>query len=139
MTKVPHRDVLVVDDDETTRSLFETLFSRSGLTVVTADNGESAMALLDSYEVGAIVLDLLMPRCDGASFLVHLAMSRPDLIPRVVICSAAGPRVFADVASVGVWAALEKPVNIGDLTNTVLNCLAAEPASQKQRFASASA
>lgn len=60
--------VLVVDDDADTRELLDAVLARAGYTVVTANNGHEALALLRSIQPQMILLDIQMPVMDGAEF-----------------------------------------------------------------------
>ena len=51
--------VLVVDDDESFRSLVADRLTRTGHRIAAASGGEAALKLLDGIEVA--VVDLLMP------------------------------------------------------------------------------
>ncbi len=57
--------VLVVDDSSANRQLLEVLLSSAGLTVVTAEDGESALEVADKDKPDLIILDILMPGMDG--------------------------------------------------------------------------
>jgi CheY-like chemotaxis protein len=63
--------ILIVDDDETIREALGDLLTLNGFSVMTAPNGEEALALLRSTPTVpcAILLDLLMPVMDGWGFL----------------------------------------------------------------------
>jgi two-component system, NtrC family, response regulator AtoC len=119
-----HRDVLVVDDDDATRALLLTLFSRAGLTVVTADDGEQALTALDQYKIDAVVLDLFMPRLNGTDFLAEVARTRREMLSHVIVLSA-GPEsvVAAARQQYPIWCAMRKPTDITDLMENVLDCL----------------
>jgi CheY-like chemotaxis protein len=59
------RLVLVVDDYEDTRELYEVCLLEAGFRVATASDGEAAVALALSLRPDAIVMDLSMPVLDG--------------------------------------------------------------------------
>ena len=63
--------VLVVEDDENTRQLFNTVLSKAGWTVREAENGRQALDDLKKELADVIVLDLMMPEMDGIEFLEH--------------------------------------------------------------------
>jgi len=75
--------VLVVDDNEAMRSSLSDILRTVGYTVIEAADGEDALSLLTTMRFDAMVLDLKMPRRDGASLLS--ALSEP---PAVVVVSA---------------------------------------------------
>ncbi len=61
--------ILVVDDDKNTRRLMRAVLESDGYTVITAENGEEALAALDREHVDLIVLDIMMPVMDGYEFI----------------------------------------------------------------------
>ena len=75
--------VLVVDDNDGIRSSMSDILRTVGYTVEEAADGEDALSLLTTKRFDAMVLDLKMPRRDGASLLS--ALSEP---PTVVVVSA---------------------------------------------------
>lgn len=119
-----HRDVLVVDDDAATRILLETLLDRAGLTVQMASDGEEALAVLASCEVDAIVMDLFMPRLNGRDLLERLTREREELLPRVIVLSAAPESLLHETRSrYPIWCAMRKPADISELMGNVLDCV----------------
>jgi signal transduction histidine kinase/DNA-binding response OmpR family regulator len=69
--------ILVVDDDEATRTTIRQMLDREGWEVAEAENGRAALERLAGGLPDAIVLDLLMPEMDGFEFVAELR-SRPD-------------------------------------------------------------
>ena len=57
--------IMVVDDDRNTRRLLQAVLEADGYKVLTAENGEDALALMDSEYVDLVVLDIMMPKMDG--------------------------------------------------------------------------
>ncbi|HJQ97535.1 MAG TPA: response regulator [Candidatus Polarisedimenticolaceae bacterium] len=62
--------VLVVDDDRVTRHLLESILKQEGYQVVTAGNGEEALARADGTDL--ILLDVWMPGMSGLDVLARL-------------------------------------------------------------------
>ena len=60
--------ILVAEDDKHTRRLLQAVLEAAGYQVVTAGNGEDALALLDREYVDLVVLDVMMPKLDGYEF-----------------------------------------------------------------------
>jgi DNA-binding response OmpR family regulator len=60
--------ILVVDDDKNTRLLFKAVLEAENYTVLTAANGEEALAAMDAEHVDLVVLDVMMPKMDGYAF-----------------------------------------------------------------------
>lgn len=60
--------ILVVDDDKNTRLLLRAVLEAENYTVVTAENGEEALELMDREHIDLVVLDIMMPHMDGYEF-----------------------------------------------------------------------
>ena len=60
--------ILVADDDKNTRLLLQAIVEEANYTVVTAANGEDALAVLDREHIDLVVLDVMMPKMDGYEF-----------------------------------------------------------------------
>lgn len=101
-----HTDVLVVDDEPDLRGSVADILRGAGYEVEEACDGLEALDILSQHPVGAVLLDLRMPRCDGVAVIEAL-----DDPPPIVIVSAHG---LADdeQKKVGskVVAVLRKPV-----------------------------
>ena len=83
MAAPDRRTVLVVDDDQSVRTVAARMLTAAGFLVVTARDGIEAMATLDRTPGVAVVLtDLTMPHMDGAQLAMQL-LAHPDH-PRLV-------------------------------------------------------
>lgn len=65
-------NLLIVDDDTSTRKWLLVLLAREGYRVFPACDGIEAMAVLDSQQIDLIVLDVMMPNMDGYSLTREL-------------------------------------------------------------------
>jgi len=82
------RQILVVEDDAPTREMVVRLLEREGWSVLSAEDGNEALAQLQQHTPALILLDLLMPNLDG--FGVLREMRAHDAwrdIPVVVVTS----------------------------------------------------
>jgi DNA-binding response OmpR family regulator len=80
------KEVLVVDDDGDWAFLIELALGFEGFRVTRAWTGEEALAMVDSGEPDAIVLDIGLPGVDGWEVLRRLAAGgRAQQIPVVVV------------------------------------------------------
>jgi two-component system, NtrC family, response regulator AtoC len=82
------RRVLVVDDEENIRLVLKTLLKRHGYDVEVADNGESALSLVDSFGPDVILTDVRMPKMDGLDMLATLKAKQNPAT--VIVMSAYG-------------------------------------------------
>jgi CheY-like chemotaxis protein len=66
------RRLLLVEDDETTRTVIQHALEREGWAVTPAENGRVGLARVAETRPDAILLDLMMPEMDGFEFLAEL-------------------------------------------------------------------
>ena len=71
--------IMVVDDDKNTRMLLKAVLEAENYSVLTAENGEDALALMDSNHVDLVVLDIMMPKMDGYQFTKTLRETNNNL------------------------------------------------------------
>jgi CheY-like chemotaxis protein len=76
-------DVLVVDDEVSLRTSVADILRAAGYSVIEAEDGQAALDLLETEQVGVIVLDQRMPRRTGIEVLN--ALPSP---PAVIMMSA---------------------------------------------------
>jgi len=80
--------VLVVDDTEFMVKVLEDIFASAGFEVLTAANGEEALALYEQRVPDLMTLDVVMPGLDGIATLKRLREIDPAA--KVVMVSAVG-------------------------------------------------
>ncbi len=73
--------VLVAEDDPTVRSLTRTVLGRFGYNVITAENGEDAVARFreNRGEVRLLILDIMMPRMNGDEAYLEIRRMAPHI------------------------------------------------------------
>ncbi len=80
------RPILVVEDDEATRSATCRMLRSEGWKVREAEDGNDALAQVAAEEPALILLDLMMPDLDGFGFLERLrATSKYAHLPVIVL------------------------------------------------------
>ena len=57
--------ILIVDDDQGTRLSISEYLELSGYSVMTADDGQEALAIVEEYHPDLMVTDIVMPRMNG--------------------------------------------------------------------------
>lgn len=65
MVKTNQYQILVVDDDAAIVNILETSLKQAGYGVLTADNGTTACRMADRMHPHLIIMDVMMPRCNG--------------------------------------------------------------------------
>jgi CheY-like chemotaxis protein len=107
--------VLIVDDDPDICDLVALLVKTAGFPIVTAANGEQAIALLEKRPT-AVVMDLIMPGCGGLGVLKHLK-TLPQAIPVIAITAfqSSHPTVLEAAKDPLVKKCLRKPIDHEEL------------------------
>jgi CheY-like chemotaxis protein len=78
--------VLLIEDNDDDRRLMGAHLAGAALEVRVAESGPEALSLLESFLPDLILLDLMMPRMDGMTFLARLRKDpRFASIPVVVV------------------------------------------------------
>jgi CheY-like chemotaxis protein len=78
--------ILLVEDDRFLRKAAEVRLKRAGYTVITAADGEEALATAQTMRPDLVLLDLIMPRMQGFEVL-RVMRTQPHLdgVPIVVL------------------------------------------------------
>lgn len=77
---------MVVDDEERVRTLLTRSLGVEGHSVISVPDGQAALEALASRQVDLVLLDLVMPRCNGLQVLG--ALSDDAEAPPVIVLSA---------------------------------------------------
>lgn len=77
--------ILVVEDDPDLNNAYCVILRNEGHQVVTAYDGQAALAKLDDFDPDLILLDLLMPVMGGLEFLQNYDLPRKHTDVKVLI------------------------------------------------------
>jgi signal transduction histidine kinase len=111
------RTVLIIDDEQDIREIFETVLRYDGYDVLSASDGEQAMDLLRrGARPDAILLDLMMPQMDGWQFRV--AQRQDPALASIPVIAVSADRT-AKAAAIDANAYLAKPVDVNALLLTL--------------------
>src|SRR5215218_6227423 len=114
--------ILVVEDEELTRSILRRLLEGSGYHVVTADSAEAALSAFGENEISATVTDIKMSGMDGIELLDRIKTIDADA--RVVVMTAYSS-VDSAVAALrkGAYDYVTKPFVNEDIIQTIKNAI----------------
>ncbi len=114
--------ILVVDDEESIRHLFEEILTPLGFRVRLAADGEQASALLDSEEADLAIVDLVMPKREGIETITAIRRGHANI--KIIAMSGAFAGSFLATAKLfGADLTLVKPVSPDVLEQTVKKVL----------------
>ncbi len=113
-------EVLLVDDNSAFRSVMKRYLRRRGHRVSEAKDGEDALRIIEQREFDRLLIDLDMPRKDGAELFRELQAQAPSLCERVIFLSGgfAKQRTRKFVSLTG-RPTLDKPFDLGKLAHVL--------------------
>lgn len=102
--------ILVADDDKNTRMLLKAVLEAENYTVITAENGEEALHIIDNSHIDLVVLDVMMPKMDGYTFTQTLRDCQNNL-PILMISAKQLPEDKRRGFQVGTDDYMTKPID----------------------------
>ncbi len=114
--------ILVIDDEESIRSLFKETLEDSGHKVITAATGSKGLELVKKRDFDLVFLDLKMPGMDGVELFRQIKSIKPDL-PVAIITGYPGSEMMAQALALSPLGVMNKPFNEADIASTVANFL----------------
>lgn len=115
--------ILVVDDEESIRTVLRTLLSRLGYEVSVACDGAQALEFLKTHVVDVVLTDLRMPNVGGLKLLESLQQSHPD-VPVVVLTAHGSVDTAVEAIKLGAFDFLSKGCDNDDVATVVAKALA---------------
>lgn len=101
---MPNYNLLVVDDEESVRSVLVDQLSRHGYTAAQAENGCQALELISKRKIDLVISDVQMPQMDGFEFFRILEKQHPEI-----------KHVLMTIYDVDQYISLIKKHNIGNI------------------------
>jgi PAS domain S-box-containing protein len=116
--------VLVVEDEETVRTMAATMLTRLGYTVLTAKDGAEAVEVFRQRqeEIRCVLCDLTMPRLNGWETLTALRQLEPD-IPVILASGYDQAQVMSGDHPDWPQVFLSKPYNLKGLSEAICEAL----------------
>jgi len=106
--------ILVIDDDETYRSILRSFIEEKGHTAIEAGGADAALKVFMEEKVDLVISDLIMPEKSGMDLLRELR----GINPKVLFIMVTGyPAVDTATAAMreGAFDYLAKPINMDQL------------------------
>jgi two-component system NtrC family sensor kinase len=119
--------LLFVDDEPALRTGMEAYGELRGFTVLTANDGHSALETTRTVSVDAIVCDLRMPGMDGIAFHEQLRQERPGLAARTVFITGDVVTSVSSRGSIARQPVLTKPFVFDRIEEAVIAVMRGVP------------
>ncbi|MFN6464508.1 MAG: response regulator transcription factor [Nostoc sp. DedVER02] len=116
--------ILVVDDDLGTRLSVSDYLELSGYSVITANDGQEALVMVDNYHPDLIVTDIIMPQMNGYE-LVRRVRQQPmfRLLPVILLTARTKTQERILGYQSGCDLYLPKPFELEELAAAIRNLL----------------
>jgi CheY-like chemotaxis protein len=103
---------LLVEDDQNEQALLRTLLEMEGYRVHTASNGNEALQCLEQITPQFVLLDMMMPECDGPTTLERMrAIPNFGDLPIFAVSGTSPESVGLSIGTDGVSDWFPKPLN----------------------------
>ena len=130
------QEILVVDDDSSTRRLIAGLLRAQSFAVTEAADGFEALERVEQRPFDLVLVDVWMPRMTGLDFLARLR--ERSTCPKVVVMTADDtPEVLLRSVREQAFRYVRKPVEPASLLELVREVLTSKPASRPIQVISA--
>lgn len=114
--------ILVVDDESANLRTLERIF-RNDYSVLTAQSGPEALAILEQHDVALLISDQRMPGMTGIELLQKTVQLRPHMV-RILLTGYTDVGTLIEAINCGhVYKYVTKPWNNDDLSVTVSRAL----------------
>jgi DNA-binding response OmpR family regulator len=125
--------ILVAEDEPAIADFIERGLSAEGYEVTVASTGEDALGVALSQDFALMILDRMLPGCDGIEVLATLRMTKPEL-PVIMLTARAGIDDRVEGLDAGAIDYMTKPFVFDELTARVRAHLRAPSQAQSTRL-----
>ena len=124
-TPQPSKQILIVDDEATIRTVLQAQIRRLGYHTQIASNGKEALQILHNQSFDLIISDLKMPRMNGIELLKHTKLLHPKT-PFVLLTAHGTINTAVEAMKIGAFDFLSKPFDKEDLKQILEKAFALE-------------
>jgi len=114
--------ILIVDDDESIRSVLSILLEEEGYVVDTAKNGKEAIAKSYANLYNVAIVDWRLPDIEGTVLLGRLRETTPKMI-KIMLTGFPSMKNAVDAVNARADAFFQKPADSADLINKISELL----------------
>ena len=120
--EVDRKRILIVDDEENSRTGLSKILARSGYEVVTAADGAEALNRVKEVACHLIITDMKMPNMNGIELLKEVKNIHPGI--GVIMVTAYGEvDSYLEAMNSGAFEYLNKPIKVDELKKVISKVL----------------
>lgn len=117
--------LMVVDDELDVREYLKKFFARRKIDVITAENGEEAVRLVDLHRPDLMLLDVRMTGIDGVETLRRIR-ENGNAVRVIMVTGVEDLDVLAPLTHLNILSCIHKPLILEELEKEVLRRLLGE-------------
>jgi two-component system response regulator HydG len=106
--------ILVVDDEQSHRTMLKAVLSKEGYDISEADDGNSAVKAVEDESFDLILMDIRMTDMDGIEAMGEIKKMSPS-IPIIMMTAYASVKTAVEALKSGAYDYLTKPLDIDEL------------------------
>ena len=99
-----------MNDDKNTRRLFKVILETEKYTVLTAENGENALEVMEKEHIDLAIVDIMMPKMNGYEF-TEILRTHNNNLPILMVSAKQLPADKHKGFNVGIDDYMTKPVD----------------------------
>lgn len=117
--------LMVVDDELDVREYLKKFFLRRKIDVITAENGEEAVRLVDVHRPDLMLLDVRMTGIDGVETLRRIR-ENGNAVRVIMVTGVEDTDMLAPLTGLNILSCIHKPLILEELEKEVLRRLLGE-------------
>jgi CheY-like chemotaxis protein len=119
------KTLLIVDDEPFLRDLLVDQFKAMGANVLSAENGNEALALFEQNPIDLVLSDVMMSNGNGIEFLAKVRNEKKSGVPFFFMTAFANDFTAEDARLKGANEVFAKPFKLNVLKDSILRALGA--------------
>jgi len=121
--------ILIADDDPSCRESLREIISPIGYPTLVAEDGETALEMLESHPVHLFLCDMYMRTLNGLE-TVTLARRIVSELPCILVTASSDEQLLRKAMEIKIYSIVNKPVNRHELVFTLQRALRKTYSSQ---------
>jgi two-component system response regulator AtoC len=111
--------ILIIDDDDALRESLELILAAEGYAVLSANDGEAALEVIEQHAVEVVLCDLRMPGLDGFDLIPQISRKIPG-VPIILMSAHGTDDLAVEAIQRGAYDYLAKPFQPAEIRLTLL-------------------
>lgn len=117
-----HQKILIIDDEENMRHVLSSILELEGFLVVTAENGQEGLRILEEQNNSLVICDLKMPGIDGIQVLGEIK-KRSSEATVIMMSAYATVDTAVSAMKLGAYDFITKPFKSSEILKVITNAL----------------